>query len=81
MDDAPIESTKERRRNGRPPNAPESYCRSRATIDNTPESRKSLGQSPQWVIVYARRYYPLRVPRASHTTGSMTSTRQPESQK
>jgi hypothetical protein len=42
MDDAPIESTKERRRNGRPPNAPESYCRSRATIDNTPESRKSL---------------------------------------
>jgi hypothetical protein len=37
-----IESTKERRRNGHPPNAPESYCRSGATSDNIPESRMSL---------------------------------------
>jgi len=42
MDDAPIESTNVRRHNGHPPNAHESYCRSGATIANTPESRKSL---------------------------------------
>jgi len=45
MNEVPIESTKERRHNGHPPIGPESYCRSGATIDSTPESRMSLANN------------------------------------